>query len=407
MASVTTTRVRLMTRAALAAGVAVAGVLSLPGGVVATAPGHPWAWGFNKYEQLCMSAPPANHRQLTPVRSPAPTGVASVAAGLDHSVFLTSGGSVYQCGEEPGGSTTHDTPSQVTFGAGVTIAAIAAGDAFGVALVGDGTVRAWGRNAAGQLGNGTTTDSTSPVTVSGLTGVTAIAAGREHALALKDDKTVWAWGSNVDGQLGDGSTAAFASSPVQVKTAAATNLADVTVIGAGGYHSLAVTGAGTLKSWGLNSDGQLGNGTTTSSGFATDVSGPALGAIAQVVGGDHHSLARRSDGSVVWAWGAGTDGQLGNGASVSLAIPAPVVGLTGVSDIAAGPSANHSMAIGAGGVVWTWGWNFYGQLGNGTAVGVDNNIRTGPNSPLPTLALGVVGATDVAAGSTFSFAVVP
>lgn len=406
MSNLARPKARRVKGAVLASLLAMGGTSVLPGEVAATAANHPWAWGFNKYEQLCMAAPPSNYRQTIPDKRPAPTGVVGVAAGLNHSVFVTSGGAVSQCGEEPGGSSTFDTPSAVSFGAGITIAAVGAGERFGVALATDGTVRTWGQNTVGQLGNGTTTDSTTPVQVTGLSNVIAIAAGRQHTVALKSDNTVWAWGSNGDGQLGDGSTTS-SSSPVQVKTAAATNLTGVTRIGAGGYHSLAVTSGGALKSWGLNSDGQLGDGTTTSSAYAVNVSGPPLGSIDQVVGGDHHSLARRTDGAVVWAWGAGAEGQLGNGAFLSSTTPLPVVGLTGVTDIAAGPVAGHSMAIGLGGTVWTWGANFYAQLGNGTAVTVDNNIRTGPNSPVPLLALGVVGATDVAAGSTFSFAVVP
>lgn len=386
---------------------ALSGAFALPAEVAATAANHPWAWGFNKYDQLCMAAPSSNFRQTTPVQLPAPTGVVGVAAGLNHSVFVTSGGAVSQCGEEPAGSSTFDTPSAVSFGAGVSISAVAAGERFSVALATDGTVRTWGQNSVGQLGNGGTTDSTTPVQVSSLTSVAAIAAGRQHAVALKTDGTVWAWGSNSDGQLGDGSSATSSSSPVQVKTGASTNLTGVTRIGAGGYHSLAVTSGGTVKSWGANGDGQLGTGTTTSSGYAVDVSGPLLGGIDQVVGGDHHSLARRTDGTVVWAWGAGAEGQLGGGTFQSSTTPLPVVGLAGVTDLAAGPVASHSMAIGPAGIVWTWGANFYAQLGNGTAVTVDNNVRTGPNLPVPTLARGVVGAIDVAAGSTFSFAVVP
>src|SRR5437870_7105008 len=76
-----------------------------------------------------------------------------------------------------------------------------------LALLGDGTVMAWGANFAHQLGNGGTTASDVPVPVSGLSNVRAVSAGREFSLALLSDGTVMAWGANVDGQLGDGSTA--------------------------------------------------------------------------------------------------------------------------------------------------------------------------------------------------------
>ena len=78
----------------------------------------------------------------------------------------------------------------------------------------DGTVRSWGLNASGQLGDGTTTQQASPVTVSSLTGVTAVSAGYYHSLALRNDGTVWGWGQNSNNQLGDGS-ATQRNTPVQ------------------------------------------------------------------------------------------------------------------------------------------------------------------------------------------------
>ncbi|MBI4331705.1 MAG: hypothetical protein HY673_10540, partial [Chloroflexi bacterium] len=103
-----------------------------------------------------------------------------------------------------------------------------------LALKSDGTVRAWGLNDSGQLGNGTTTGSNVPVQVSGLSGAAAIAGGIFHSLALKFDGTVRAWGLNAYGQLGDGTTT-DSNIPVQVN-----GLSGVVAIAAGGFHSLAI-----------------------------------------------------------------------------------------------------------------------------------------------------------------------
>jgi alpha-tubulin suppressor-like RCC1 family protein len=83
---------------------------------------------------------------------------------------------------------------------------IAAGATHTVALGDDGTVRAWGNNSNGQLGDGTTTQRTAPVQASGLASVTAIAAGNDFTVSLRIDGTVFAWGKNSNGQLGDGTT---------------------------------------------------------------------------------------------------------------------------------------------------------------------------------------------------------
>jgi hypothetical protein len=133
-----------------------------------------------------------------------------------------------------GTTDNHSTAVRATGLDGVTVTATAAGWQHSLALLDDGTVRAWGANGDGQLGDGTTTDRSTPVAVSGLTGVTAIAAGDVHSLALLDDGTVRAWGFHGQGQLGDGSTTR-SSTPVVVS-----GLTDVTAIAAGGYHSLAV-----------------------------------------------------------------------------------------------------------------------------------------------------------------------
>ena len=94
---------------------------------------------------------------------------------------------------------------------------IAAGNSHSLVLCSDGTVRAWGSNSSGQLGNGTEESSAIPVAVSNLTEIIAIASGESHCLALKNDGTVWTWGDNIEGQLGDGTTTRSLS-PKEIKS---------------------------------------------------------------------------------------------------------------------------------------------------------------------------------------------
>ncbi|WP_030966501.1 RCC1 domain-containing protein [Streptomyces sp. NRRL S-378] len=137
-----------------------------------------------------------------------------------------------------------------------------------LAVANDGTVRSWGYNNAGQLGDNTVTQRTTPVSVSGLTGVRAItgATNANHSLALMSDGTVKGWGANTSGQLGDGTTT---DRPTPVVMDGVSN---VRPIAAGGSHSL--TREGQVKSVGGNASGQLGDGTTTTrTTVVTPVSG--------------------------------------------------------------------------------------------------------------------------------------
>ncbi|HLZ19492.1 MAG TPA: hypothetical protein VKO67_07750, partial [Smithellaceae bacterium] len=148
-------------------------------------------------------------------------------------------------------------------------------------------------------------DSHIPANVPSLTGVKAIAAGGYHSLALRTAGDIKAWGLNYDGQLGDGTTTE-SSSPTDVLVLTS----GVSTIAAGGYHSLALTESGAAKSWGFNSNGQLGDGTTTRRTTPGDVSGLSSG-INAIAAGETHSLALPNSGNLK-AWGYNNSGQLGN-----------------------------------------------------------------------------------------------
>ena len=151
---------------------------------------------------------------------------------------------------------------------GNDVVQVAAGSGHGLALRSDGTVWTWGFNGAGELGDGTTTSRSTPVQVTGLTGVTQVAASGYFSLALRSDGTVWAWGDNRAGQLGRGTTGNHGVTPARV-----TGLARVTKISAGDGFVLALRSDGTVRAWGDNRRGQLGNGTMASSPVPVKVAG--------------------------------------------------------------------------------------------------------------------------------------
>ncbi|MFQ5343763.1 MAG: hypothetical protein ACE5F6_19645, partial [Anaerolineae bacterium] len=235
------------------------------------------------------------------------------------------------------------------------VTAIAAGDFHTCVLTVNGGVKCWGRNDSGQLGDGTTTRRYTPVDVSGLTsGVTAIAPGAYHTCALTAAGGVKCWGAGGFGQLGDGATTQR-TTPVDV-VGLSSGVQAIT----GGC---ALTTAGGVKCWGRNDSGQLGDGTTTNRTTPVDVVGLSSGVVAIATGGSH-SCALTTGGGVK-CWGYNHYGQLGDGTTTDRHTPVDVVGLSsGVQAIAAG--ALDVCALTMGGGVKCWGWNWYGQLGDGT-----------------------------------------
>jgi alpha-tubulin suppressor-like RCC1 family protein len=228
---------------------------------------------------------------------------------------------------------------------------------------------AFGLGTNGQLGDGGTTDSDVPVAVNAVAGTTAMAAGGAHSLLVASRGTVWAWGWNRFGQLGDGTASGpqhctqFPCSTVPVKVE---HLQAITAVAGGDEHSLALASDGSVWAWGVNANGELGTGRATTTGcMCSDV--PVRSAvpsgIVAISGGGRHSLALRSDGTV-WAWGENSFGQLGDGTMTERDAPVEVPGLGNVTAISAG--FEHSLALTSDGVVYAWGRNTFGQLGDGT-----------------------------------------
>jgi alpha-tubulin suppressor-like RCC1 family protein len=257
---------------------------------------------------------------------------------------------------------TSETPSAAATGDYWITGTIAAGDKHTLALKADGTVWAWGDNSQGQVGDGTWNNQrNSPVQVSGLTDVVAIAAGGLHSLAVKGDGSVWGWGYNANSQLGYSSSSIRYVNAVQVP-----GITNVISVAAGESFSLALKGDGTVCGWGANSSGQLGDGTLTQRTTPVCLSSPT--GVAAIAAGSRQSLALKTDGGTtgtVWAWGYNFWGAVGDGTAATTR-EAPLVVLSNA--IAVGTGYDHSLAALADGTVRGWGANLDGSVGDGTIV---------------------------------------
>ncbi|WEB44512.1 chromosome condensation regulator RCC1 [Streptomyces yunnanensis] len=387
--------------AAAAALIAIAGTAA-PAAAGTTSP-DPWvySWGQNASGELGNGSTVAQQTP-GPVLGLAREDVKELEAGGaaatgPFAVALLKNGTVKSWGDNAYGQLGNGTTTSRSFPAAVAgldgIRSIAVGCHHALALK-NGRVWAWGRNENGQLGDGTTsaknTGVTKPVAVQGLDKVKAIAAGCHFSLALRQDGTVWAWGANSHGQLGNGNIGTDRNTPQQVP-----NLEGVTALAPGAYHSAVLTSDHKVKTWGYGGTGDLGNDSTANSSTPVDVQ--HLEGVAKLYGGTYHSYAVLEDGTVK-GWGRNGAGQLGDGTKTHRTTAVSLDGLTGVRELA--PGVDHTLALRDDQSVVAWGANVSGQLGNGSTEAAERADK--PVAVLPAHS----GANHLAVGrhAAFGFA---
>jgi alpha-tubulin suppressor-like RCC1 family protein len=229
-------------------------------------------WGSDSNGQLGSAANgmPASN---VPVFVDNVVTAGGIDVGINHSCAVFADSKTAHCwgGSESGqlgDDSMNDSEVAVAVSNLTEVINVTAGGGFSCALVIAGTVHCWGANSFGQLGNGSTQPSGVPVEVSGLGNAMATAAGGAHACAVLDGGTLQCWGLNGVGQLGTGAAGGSRSSPVEVST-----LTGVELVAAGSGHTCAVLSDGTVRCWGANESGQLGNGSFEGSATPVQVSG--------------------------------------------------------------------------------------------------------------------------------------
>lgn len=210
-------------------------------------------------------------------------------------------------------------------------------------------------------GSTSTTGTTTPVTTTTYLGV---ATGGGHTVAIKSDGTLLAWGLNRNGQLGDG-TSVDKPAPTTVGVGTA---ASGSIVSAGEFHTAALSACGTsgctLSTWGSNDSGRLGDGTTVEKRSPAKITGTAWLAVS--AGGSHTAAIKKdgTTGGTVWTWGRNDKGQLGISNNDSKSVPTQVGTVKTWLNVSAG--ANHTIGMLQTGAIHRWGSNDRGQLGIGS-----------------------------------------
>ena len=271
--------------------------------------------------------------------------------------------------------TKRSSPVQ-TIAYGANWKQVACGGSFTAAIKTDGTLWCWGSNGNGGLGDNTSTLRSSPVqTIAGGTNWKNVASGSSHCAATKTDGTLWTWGYNSSGYgaLGD-NTNTDRSSPVQT-IAGGTNWKTVSC---GYYNTAAIKTDGTLWIWGFNAYGQLGDNTAGSSS-------PKSSPVQTIAGGTNwktvscgdvnaHTAAIKTDGTL-WTWGLNDQGQLGDNTILSRSSPVQTITRgTNWKQVACG--SRYTAAIKTDGTLWCWGLNGSGQLGDNTTTNRSSPVQT-------------------------------
>ena len=237
--------------------------------------------------------------------------------------------------------------------------AVATGDKNSCSVKIDGSVFCWGDNFFGELGDGTNIHSPEPVMVVGISDAVSITAGREHFCALHSTGKVSCWGRNRYGPLGNG-TFVNSNRPVNVSS-----INDAIAISSGYSHTCALLTDGPISCWGANWFGEFGDGTSgsNSNNYPTPRKTLNVSNAVQIATGLEHTCALHRD-STISCWGLNTRGQLGNGTETDSPVPTKVLGIDDAAAIAA--ASNYSCALHLDSTVSCWGNNYVGQLGDGT-----------------------------------------
>jgi alpha-tubulin suppressor-like RCC1 family protein len=299
----------------------------------------------------------------------------------DEDIVVVSAGGLLAA-VEAGSTTITATAEGLSATASVTVpsvvfAFVTAGVVHACGATADGVAYCWGGYAYGQLGTVPHwTPVRTPVPVSGGLTFASLDAGAYHTCGLTSSGSAHCWGLNAEGQLGNGSaggpeTCAYGQSCSTTPVSVSGGFA-FTSVSAGGAHTCALTAAGTAYCWGRNDYGQLGDNTTASAPTPVPVSGGLT--FSELSVGDLHTCGLASGGA--YCWGHNDSGQLGDGSLADDSVPRPVTGDLLFQSISAGGS--YTCGLTTESAAYCWGSKEWGELGDGSSTGHES-------APVPVL----------------------
>lgn len=263
---------------------------------------------------------------------------------------------------------------------------VSGGNGHTIAIKKDGTLWGWGGANVGQLGDGSTKNKNYPLQIDSTTTWLDIEAGIAHTIAIKADGTLWGWGyNNTDGRVGVGGQIVL--KPTRIGTDN-----DWKTISAGGYHTLAIKKNGTLWAWGSNEFGQLGTNAISGYTYNPTKIGKDSNWIA-VSAGAYFSIGLKRD-STIWTWGYNKWYQLGDGSDVDKNYPVKIGKTSDWILISAGGENGH--AIKSDGTLWAWGYNNSGNLGDSTKIDKKEPIQIGKGNKWKSISKGDGGGFSIA-----------
>lgn len=366
-----------------------------------------YCWGANTNGSLGRGDQYYN----TPTNLLIPAGVSSfnqVSTAANNSCAIANTGKVYCWGDGTSGQIGNGTdastnlPTQITMPDGVnsfSTVATTGTNTFSCALANTGNIYCWGNGTTGQIGNGASSNVNIPTATtmpSGVTSFSSVATGTNFSCALANTGNVYCWGTGDSGQIGND-----ASSNVNVPTAVTmpSGVTSFRSIASGVQTNCAIANTGTVYCWGFGANGEIGNGANNNVNVPTAVTMPAGVTSFSSVSINYNFSCAVANTGVVYCWGYGGYGQIGNGASVTVNVPTAVTMPAGVTNFsAAWVNAGSSCALANTGVVYCWGTGTNGQIGNGA----DSNVNVPTAVTMPS---GVTSFGYVSTNALFSCAI--